>query len=97
MTKGCERATLSVKQVTQAGEALKEIHTSITEINNMNSQIATAAEEQTAVANEMRSSISDISQVASNTASESEQIQRVNNNLEKLTVESHQLVKQFVV
>lgn len=97
MSKGSERAVTSVKQVTEAGEALKQIHASITEINNMNAQIATAAEEQTAVANEMRSSIKDISQVASNTATESEQIQRVNENLEKLTTESHQLVKQFVV
>jgi len=97
MEKGCNRATLSVEQVTQAGEALKEIHASVTEINKMNGQIATAAEEQTAVANEMRHSINDINQVANNTANESEQIQRVNDNLEKLTTESHQLVKQFVV
>jgi len=97
MNKGCDSASESVKQVTIAGEALKDIHHSVTEINNMNEQIASAAEEQTAVANEMRNSIQDINEVANNTANESEQIQLVNKNLEKLTDESHQLVKQFIV
>ncbi len=45
----------------------------------------------------MRYSIQDINDVANNTANESEQIQKVNNNLEKLTQQSHQLVKQFIV
>jgi methyl-accepting chemotaxis protein len=97
MNKGCDSASESVKQVSIAGEALKEIHHSVTEIRDMNEQIASAAEEQTAVANEMRNNIQDINEVANNTVSESEQIQRVNKNLEKLTGESNQLVKQFIV
>ena len=97
MEKGRVDADQSVKEVFEAGEALKAIHLSVTEINDMNAQIATAAEEQTAVANEMKNSIQEINDVATNTATDSREIQLVSKNLEKLTDESHLLVKQFVV
>ena len=97
MEKGRVDADQSVKEVFEAGEALKAIHLSVTEINDMNAQIATAAEEQTAVANEMKNSIQEINDVATNTATDSQEIQLVSENLEKLTDQSHLLVKQFVV
>jgi len=97
MEKGCTTASKSVEQVTQAGAALKEIHSSISKINIMNAQIASATEEQTAVVKEMQHSVININQVANSTVLESDKIQQVSKDLNQLTNESNELVNQFVV
>ena len=59
-------ASNSSGQATKAGEALELIITEITTINDMATQIATAAEEQTHVAEEMNRNILNINTIADN-------------------------------
>ncbi|MGA7802511.1 MAG: PAS domain-containing methyl-accepting chemotaxis protein [Gammaproteobacteria bacterium] len=64
-----ERAADSVGQAEQARQSLQTIHTAVTRIHDMTAQIASAAEEQSAVAEEINRSIVNISAVAEQTAS----------------------------
>ncbi|MEH6824477.1 MAG: hypothetical protein V7629_11260 [Motiliproteus sp.] len=51
-----------MEQATHAAEALEIITTAITTINDMNTQIASASEEQSAVSEEVNRSINSISE-----------------------------------
>ncbi|MBK1716167.1 methyl-accepting chemotaxis protein [Thiocystis violacea] len=68
MAKGQAMARESVSQARLAGESLQSISASITSINDMNRQIASAAEEQTAVAEEINRNIHTISATIDQTA-----------------------------
>ncbi len=68
MESGKNRAASSVEQAASAGESINSISKRIDTINNMNNQIASAAEEQTAVAEEINLNISNISNVSEETA-----------------------------
>jgi methyl-accepting chemotaxis protein len=86
------RAQQSVEQAQQAGRALSSIAGAVSTINDMNSQIATAAEEQSAVTEEMNRSIVSINDLAERSAggagettAASEQLARLAENLKQLT------------
>ena len=66
-------------------------------INEMNTHIASAAEEQSSVADEMNRNIVNISQVADQTASGSEQTTIAANELAKLASDLQQLISQFKI
>ncbi len=68
MQGGKQQAQLSVEQAAKAGAALETITRAVATITDMNTQIASAAEEQSAVAEEMNRNIVNISQVAGQTA-----------------------------
>lgn len=68
MQQGREQAKNSVEQAAQADESLTNIRAAVDTIAQMNHQIAAAAEEQSAVAEEINQNISNISRVASETA-----------------------------
>jgi aerotaxis receptor len=57
MNESEELATESVAKAEKAVSSLEDIHASITEINDMSVQIATAVEEQSAVSEEINRSI----------------------------------------
>ncbi len=60
MNKGSESAVACVDQSTIADESLKDITTSVNKIHGMNTQIATAAEQQTTVAEDLSKSVNHI-------------------------------------
>lgn len=64
MQASLEKGKLGSTQVENTLNALNEIMNSVQRINDMNAQIATAAEEQSAVASEINQNITAISQVA---------------------------------
>lgn len=64
---GQEQARTTVDQVTEADNALVHIAKSVSMINEMNAQVATAAEEQSQVAEEMNRSIVEIAGLADRT------------------------------
>lgn len=64
MKEASEKGLESSEKVEDTFKALKDIHQSVNIINDMNAQIATAAEEQSAVANEINQNIVSISQSA---------------------------------
>jgi len=68
MEQGRSRAQGTVGQVAEAGAALAAITQAVTRINDMNTQIASASEQQTAVAEEINRSITAISGIAHSTA-----------------------------
>ena len=68
MENGRKRAASSVEQAASAGGSITSISQRIDTINDMNNQIANAAEEQTAVAEEINRNISNISHVSEETS-----------------------------
>lgn len=82
------------KSVT-ASKALEDIRESITFIENMNTQIATAAEEQTNVATDINKSIVSIRDLANKTAVSSDGTLENANELSTISHELQQAVKAF--
>lgn len=68
MENGRKRAASSVEQAASAGQSITLISERIDTINDMNNQIASAAEEQTAVAEEINRNISNIGRVSEETS-----------------------------
>ena len=68
MENGKQQATTSVEQAASSGEALANINAKISLAHAMNTQIASAAEQQTAVAEEINRNIHNISTVSEQTS-----------------------------
>ena len=87
----------SVKQAELAARALDEITQSVTIINDMNTQIASSAEEQCAVAEDINRSITNIGQMASEVVCGAGEASEASNELAKLANSQQSLVSQFTV
>ncbi|HEB57429.1 MAG TPA: methyl-accepting chemotaxis protein [Gammaproteobacteria bacterium] len=68
MAAGSEKASASVEQTEQAKTALVNINEAITQINQMNAQIAAAAEEQTTVAEDIERNVHMVTDMAEQNA-----------------------------
>jgi methyl-accepting chemotaxis protein len=88
MTKSCEHAGQTVIQAESANEALNAIASAVSQIMTMNDQIASASEEQSAVASEIEKNIMAINDMSEESAHASEQTAE---NSERLTQLSHEL------
>lgn len=73
LEKGAENAKHTAQEAQKAGHALTRISESVVRINDMNAQIATAAEEQSAVTEEINRNITTISDISLQTATGAEQ------------------------
>jgi methyl-accepting chemotaxis protein len=89
------RAQESEEQVEAAAESLGMIAGEVSTINHMNTQIATAAEEQTAVAEEINRNITTITQVADQTADGARHSAQISEELVKLAADLESLVSRF--
>lgn len=89
------RATTGSKCVEKASQSLHVIAAEVATINDMNTQIATAAEEQSAVAEEINRNITTISSIADTTSTGATQTAQSSEELVRLTVELRRLVDQF--
>jgi len=97
MEQGRTRAQVSVKNAARAGESLRLITDSVTSISDMNTQIASAAEEQSAVAEEIDRNITNISQLGDQTAEGARQTEESSQEMAQLAVQLQTLVGQFKV
>lgn len=97
MEQGREKAGESVVQARKAGDSLKTISDAINNISDMNTQIASAAEEQSAVTEEINRNISNIAQAVEQTSSGSNQIATASDQLSRLAGELQNLVSRFKV
>ncbi len=97
MTESRERAQAGVAQAAQTGSSLQSIAQSVNMINEMNTQIATASEEQSAVAEEINQNIVNISHVADQTSGGAEQLASASDELARLSTQLQSLVGQFKV
>lgn len=95
MEEGRQMAGHSVEKTSEAGRSLSTIAQEIHQINDMNAQIASAAEEQSAVAEEINRNIMNISQLAEETAHGSEQEAQAGVALAKLAEEMKGIISQF--
>ena len=92
-----EQARSVVDQATLAGSSLATIAQSASQIDVMSTQIATAAEEQSAVAEDMNRNIVRISDMATQNATGAEQTSRAGQDLARMASELQGLVGQFRV
>ncbi len=97
MNTGRGQAQSSVEQAAHAGESLERIAKAVTTISDMNAQIASAAEEQTAVAEEINRNIVGITQAGQESAQGAQQTATSSEELAKLAARLQGLVSQFRV
>jgi len=90
-----ERSEQNVNNAASAGDSLQTITHSVTEINDMNTMIASAAEEQSAVTEEINKNIVSIREAAEQTTQGANQTTAASQELSKLAAELQQLVAQF--
>ncbi|MGR8932485.1 MAG: methyl-accepting chemotaxis protein [Gammaproteobacteria bacterium] len=95
MENGRKRAASSVEQAASAGGSITTISQRIDTINDMNNQIANAAEEQTAVAEEINRNISNISHVSEETAVGAKNTANACNELLELADKLRTTVRSF--
>ena len=95
MNKGREQADNTVDRAQQADEALQGITSAVTEINDMNSHIATAADEQSSVTDDINQNVSKITTIAEQSAESSAQVKDSSENLAKLSLSLQQELRQF--
>ena len=97
MEQGRVEADMSVEQTMKAGASLDNINNGIATITDMSAQIASAVEEQSAVAHEINRSVSEIRTISDNTANGVKQINDATQSLNRLSGHLSHLVGQFRV
>jgi len=91
------RTDESVQQAAKAAEALDAITQAVSVINDMNTQIASAAEEQSAVADDINRNVINIGQVAGEVAGGADESSAASAGLTKLAEQQRRLINQFKV
>ncbi|WP_126456678.1 methyl-accepting chemotaxis protein [Sulfuriflexus mobilis] len=95
MQHGREQAEVSVGHASHAGESLTTITQAISSINDMNTQIASAAEEQSAVAEEINRNIVNISDMATIISNGSQQTSATGTELDLQAGKLQAIVARF--
>ncbi|KSC63049.1 chemotaxis protein [Pseudomonas aeruginosa] len=85
----------SVEQVDEAVAALQRIGEAVTVINDMNLQVASAAEEQSSVAEEINRNVAAIRDVTESLSSQAEESAQVSQSLNRLANHQQGLMEQF--
>ena len=87
----------SVKHAAEAAQSLDAITQAVSVINDMNTQIASAAEEQSAVAEDINRNVINIGQVAGEVAGGADEASQASAELTKLAEQQRRLINQFRV
>ena len=97
MSNSHRQAQGSVEQVGQTVTALQQIGEAVTVITDMNLQIASAAEEQSAVAEEINHNVAAIRDVTESLSGQANESARVSQSLNSLANQQQKLMDQFRV
>jgi len=97
MNNSSEQASQGVTAVTEAGTSLEKIKTAVSTIKDMNIQIASAAEEQSVVANEINHNIVNIKGVSEQNTVGAEQTTVSSAELANLASSLQQMMSRFKV
>jgi len=97
MDRGSEMANVSVQNSTKVTESLDQLYSSILRISDMNLQIATAAEEQTSVVDEISRNVTTISDAASENAARGEKLAESSSAVNNQADELHSIVDIYTV
>jgi len=92
---GQARSQESVDQVALAGSSLARITTAVEAIRDMNRQIATAAEEQTSVADDISRNLTEITAIATTNQSNVLRTQSASENLHNLSVGLNDVISRL--
>ena len=95
MEVGRNRARSSVERASEAGQSLQLISGAVTAITDMNTQIASAAEEQTAVAEDINRKVVNINGIADQSVEAITQVADATQKLSALSAELQAMVQQF--
>ena len=95
MVNNTNDAEITSSKTHEAHEALSAILVSVSVIQDMNSQIATAAEEQSHVAVEINRSVVEISDASNEAANETAQTMTLANDLSSMAIRLDDIVSQF--
>ncbi|MCY1273683.1 Methyl-accepting chemotaxis protein McpU [compost metagenome] len=95
MERSQQRTAESVRHALGAAHALHEITEAVALINDMNVQIASAAEEQSMVAEDISKNIESIGQAAADVASGAEKASAASQRMTELSTRQRALVQQF--
>ncbi|WP_445396205.1 methyl-accepting chemotaxis protein [Zobellella sp. An-6] len=95
MGKSASMAEETVTIANEAGDSIHAITRSVSDIQQMNSQIATASEQQSSVAEEINRSVFSIREVSEHSAAATEQTASSSSELARLGNELQQLVGRF--
>ncbi|MET0051596.1 MAG: methyl-accepting chemotaxis protein [Candidatus Thiodiazotropha sp.] len=97
MDESKKEADQSVADSSRAGDALHQIASAVESISEMNSQIANAASEQTAVASEINNNIIAINEVSHITAEGTSETLKESEEVAKISLRLDEMVNQFKV
>ncbi|MBD3610325.1 MAG: methyl-accepting chemotaxis protein [Gammaproteobacteria bacterium] len=97
MTEGREKAHQSVAQAGKAGESLGKITKMVSTISDMNTMIASSAEQQGTVAEEVNQNVTSITDLSDRTSQSASHMARASEELAKLSGDLRQLVSHFKV
>ena len=97
MTNGRQQAELTVGQAQEAELALEQISIAVQTIHDMNTQIATAVEEQSTVTEDISRNLAEIQQVGDETAAGATQTASASRELTELAAGLQQLVMGFTL
>jgi methyl-accepting chemotaxis protein len=95
MEQGSRAAELGMAQTARTGAALEEIRRAVATINDLHTQIAAAAEGQSAVAAEVNRNIANISTVARDTADSARHTEAVSREMYTLSENLRRLTTQY--
>lgn len=95
MQRSRETTTETVQRAARANDSLDTITRSVGTITEMNTQIASAAEEQTAVANEVSQSIQKIADTAEHGKRNADELSETSQRMTSLEKRLNQLVTRF--
>lgn len=97
MSKSCSSAYNSVTKVQEVGVSLQEMQTLVSEIRDLTTQIATAAEQQSVVTKDISQSIHHIADMSEKASLAAENTAKDSVGLEKLAIHQQDLLKQFII
>jgi len=95
MESSCSKAQAGKQQVASAGHLLEQISNAVATINDMNAMIASAAEEQSSVAEEISRNVTNVSQIAEETSEASRQNVATSTQLASLASQLQRLMHMF--
>jgi methyl-accepting chemotaxis protein len=95
MQQGQQQATEGVEKAARANEALEEIIQQIMRMNDMNTQIASAAEEQSSVADEMNQNLNRINMAADETSLAADSVAATSQEIAALALQLKKAVSKF--
>ncbi|RUO77105.1 methyl-accepting chemotaxis protein [Idiomarina seosinensis] len=97
MERGKTQASTSVEQARRAGHSLQTVNDAVKRMTDMNAQIATAAEEQSSVADEINQNFHGITEATEQSAAGSEQVSEASRELNDLAKHLSERVRRFRV